>query len=108
MPSKTSNVQAPVRKEEPNEFSQACGNLSVRYSPKNHSKLGPGYRLPLVGPGPSQRTRRKDRALLIVRDEFPGWLFLGGLLSSRAHLRFTNRPQYALGDFCWQRIASKW
>ncbi len=36
----------------------------------------------------------KDRALLIVRDEFPGWLFLGGLLSSRARFRFTNRTQY--------------
>ncbi len=34
-------------------------------------------------PGLSQRTRReKLRALLIVRDEFPSWLFLGGLLSS--------------------------
>ena len=33
-------------------------------------KLGPGYRLPLVGPGPSCRTRREDRALPIVLDEF--------------------------------------
>jgi hypothetical protein len=24
-------------------------------------------------------------------DEFPAWLFLGGLLSSRARLRFTSR-----------------
>jgi hypothetical protein len=64
--------------------------------------LGPGYRLPLVGPGPSQRTRRKGRAQLIVRDEFPSWLFLGGLLSSRARLRFTSRAQYVLGLSRWQ------
>ena len=38
-------------------------------------------RLRLVGPGPSQRARRKERALFIVRDEFPGWLFLGGSLA---------------------------
>ena len=32
------------------------------------SKPGAGYRLPLVGPGPSLRTRREElRALLIVR-----------------------------------------
>jgi hypothetical protein len=49
-------------------------------------------------PGPGKRTRREElRALLIVRDEFPGWLFLGGLPSSRARLRFSNRLQYALG-----------
>jgi hypothetical protein len=52
--------------------------------------------------------REKQRILLIVRDEFPGWLFLGELLSSRAHLRFTNRLQYALGHYCWQRFASEW
>jgi hypothetical protein len=62
----------------------------------------------LVGPGPSQKARRKDRALLIVRDEFPGWLFLGGLLSSRARFRFTNRPQYALGNERWQLHVSEW
>jgi len=73
------------------------------------SQPGAGFRLPLVGPGPSPRTRWEDlRALLIVRDEFPGWLFLGGLLSSRARLRFTNRLQYGLGDACWQRIVSEW
>ena len=46
-------------------FRSGCGD-------PNRQKLGPGFlcRLPLVGPGPSQRTRRKDRALLIVHDEF--------------------------------------
>ena len=69
---------------------------------------GPGAASRWSAPEPSQRTRRKGRAPLIVRDEFPGWLFLGGLLSSRARLRFTNRLQYGLGDQCWQRIASEW
>jgi hypothetical protein len=44
--------------------------VSVATGLPNHQKLGPEYRLPLVGPGPSQRTRGKERALLIVRDEF--------------------------------------
>src|ERR1035441_11088464 len=34
----------------PNEFSKASGNLSVRYGFQNHHHLGPGCRLPLVGP----------------------------------------------------------
>jgi hypothetical protein len=41
-------------------------------------------------PGPAIRTRRKERALLIVRDEFPVGYSSIGLLSSRARLRFTN------------------
>ena len=44
--------------------------------------------------------------MLIVRDEFPGWLLLGGLLSSRARLRFTNRPQYALGNQRWHCLSA--
>jgi hypothetical protein len=62
----------------------------------------------VVGPGPNQRAQPKDRALLIVRDEFPGWLFLGGLLSSRARFRFTNRTQYSLRIERWQRLVSEW
>jgi hypothetical protein len=83
---------------QPYEFSEACGNLSVRWGP-DLRKPGRGTASRWSAPEPSQRARPKRRTLLIVRDEFPGWLFLGGLLSSRARLRFTNRPQYALGDF---------
>ena len=57
---------------------------------------------PAGRPRPQSKDATEElRALLIVRDEFPGWLFLGGLLSSRARLRFTNRLQYRLGDTCW-------
>jgi len=89
-----------------NEFFQACGNLSVRCGTQN---LGWGAASRGSAPVPSPRTRREElRVLLIVRDEFPGWLFLGGLLSSRARLRFTNRLQYALGNYRWPRLASEW
>jgi len=38
---------------------------------QNHTNLGAGCRLPLVGPrAPVQRMRRKKRILPIVRDEF--------------------------------------
>ena len=36
----------------------------------------------------SDRTFRRPHCS--SSDEFPSWLFLGGLLSSRARLRFTN------------------
>jgi hypothetical protein len=99
-----------MHKEKPRyEFSKACGNLSVRCGSQNHYNLGRGSASRWSAPGPSQRTRREElRALLIVRDEFPGGLFLGRLLSSRARLRFANRTQYGLGDHCWQRIVSEW
>jgi hypothetical protein len=99
-----------MHQEKPHhEFLEACGNLSVRCGPQNHHNLGRGSASRWSAPGPSPRTRREElRALLIVRDEFPGWLFLGGLLSSRARLRFTNRLQSALGDDGWQRIVSEW
>ena len=32
------------------------------------------------------------------------WLFLGGLVSTRARLGFTNREQHALTPFCWSSI----
>jgi len=74
-----------MHKEKPRyEFSKACGNLSVRCGSQNQYNLGRGSASRWSAPGPSQRTRREElRALLIVRDEFPGWLFLSGLLSSR-------------------------
>ena len=39
---------------------------------------GPGAASRWSAPGPSQRTRRKERALLIVRDEFPVGYSLAG------------------------------
>jgi hypothetical protein len=91
--------------ERPNEFLEACGNLSVRWGPSNP---GRGAASRWSAPEPSKRTRREEqRVLLIVRDEFPGWLFLGGVLSSRARLRFTNRLQYALEVHCWQCFAQR-
>ena len=39
---------------------------------------GPGAASRWSAPGPSQRTRRKGRALLIVRDEFPVGYSLAG------------------------------
>ena len=83
--------------EKLNEFSKAYGNLSVRWGP--NPRRGAASRWSAPGPGPGTR-REEERVLLIVRDEFPGWLFLGGLLSSRARFRFTNRLQYALGLPC--------
>ena len=90
------------------------GNLSVRCVVTS-CKLGPGCRFPgrrqklaapcprsrapLVfatqpsGPSPSYRTRRKERALPIVHDEFRR-LFLEGLLASIALLRFTGHDQH--------------
>ena len=90
------------------------GNLSVRCVVTS-CKLGPGCRFPgrrqklaapcprsrapLVfatqpsGPSPSYRTRRKERALPIVHDEFRR-LFLAGLLASIALLRFTGHDQH--------------
>jgi hypothetical protein len=89
MPSSSSRTE-----ESANEFFKACGNLSVRCGQQNR---GRGAASRWSAPGPSQETRRKERAPPIVHDEFPGWLFLGGLLFSIARLRFTNRLQYALG-----------
>ena len=81
----------------------------LRHAGIYRSDVGRGSASRWSAPGPSPRARREElRALLIVRDEFPGWLFLGELLSSRARLRFTNRLQYGLGDHCWQRIVSEW
>ena|SRR5437588_4797188 len=45
------------------------------------------------GPSPSYRTRRKERALPIVHDEFRR-LFLEGSLASVALLRFTGHDQH--------------
>jgi hypothetical protein len=45
---------------------------------KNMKDWGPGAASRWSAPGPSQRTRRKERALLIVRDEFPVGYSLAG------------------------------
>ena len=55
-----------------------------------------GVPLPL-GPEPSPRTRRKQRALPIVRDEFRVDYSLIGLLASSARLRFIDRSSLS-GD----------
>jgi hypothetical protein len=71
----SSNVAlSQTHKEKPYyEFSEACGNLSVRCGPQNLHNLGWGSASRWSAPGPSQRTRREElRALLIVHDEFPG------------------------------------
>ncbi len=60
-------------------------------------KAGPGYCLPLVGPGHWHRGATEITPLLIVRDESHR-LFLGGLLSSRAHLRFTGYVHFAMKE----------
>ena len=75
---------------------------------KTFESLGRGAASRWSAPGAAEGRSPKDRALLIVRDEFPGWLFLGGLLSSRARFRFTNRPQYSLRIDRWQRLVSEW
>jgi len=46
------------------------------------------------------RERRARAPGLIVCDEFSGWLFLGGLLSSRVHFRFTNRRSFCAKVVC--------
>ena len=93
---------------------QGIRNLSVRCVIPT-CKLGPGCRFPdrgrklaaicprirspfefaarPFGPSPSYRTRRKERALPIVHDEFRR-LFLEGLLASIAPLRFTGHDQH--------------
>jgi hypothetical protein len=93
---------------------QGIRNLSVRCVITS-CKLGPGCRFPgrgrklaaicprirspfvfatrPFGPSPSYRTRRKERALPIVHDEFRR-LFLEGLLASIALLRFTGHDQH--------------
>jgi hypothetical protein len=53
-------------------------------------KAEPECRLPLVGPGVRHKGATEIAPPLIVRDESHR-LFLGGLLSSRARLRFTSR-----------------
>ena len=45
---------------------------------KTNANWGPGAASRWSAPEPSQRTRRKERALLIVRDEFPVGYSLAG------------------------------
>jgi len=60
------------------------------------------YRLPSVGPGDWDKGATEIAPLLIVRDESPR-LFLGGLLSSRARLRFTGCVHFAMKEYCRSR-----
>lgn len=65
-------------------------------------KAEPPCRLPLVGPGGCSRGATEIAPPLIVRDESHR-LFLGGLLSSRARLRFTGCVHFAMKDNCRSR-----
>ena len=85
-------------------FSQAPRNLSVRCGFKTKTKTktktiynpGRGAASRWSAPGPGKRTRRKERAPLIVRDEFRTGYSLIGLLASRARLRFTGTARIKL------------
>jgi hypothetical protein len=61
-------------------------------------KAQPGYRLPLVGTGNPHKGATEIAPLLIVRDESHR-LSLGGLLSSRACLRFAGCAQFAMKEY---------
>jgi hypothetical protein len=58
-----------------NAFFEAWRNLSVRCRVVFPPKPGPEHRLPPMAPDPSSRTRREERALLIVQMS-SGRLFL--------------------------------
>jgi hypothetical protein len=61
-------------------------------------KAQPGCRLPLVGTGNRHKGATEIAPLLIVRDESHR-LSLGGLLSSRARLRFAGCVQFAMKEY---------
>ena len=63
----------------------------------------PGCRLPLVGTGIWHKGATEIAPLLIVRDESHR-LSLGGLLSSRARLRFAGCVQFAMKEYGRSRI----
>jgi len=66
------------------------GNLHLRFDEGRVGRAQASPSLLLYHPGPSKRTRRKERALLIVRDEFRPAISSIGLLASIARLRFTD------------------
>jgi hypothetical protein len=61
-------------------------------------KAEPACRLPLVGTGNRHKGATEIAPLLIVRDESHR-LSLGGLLSSRARLRFAGCVQFAMKEY---------
>ena len=61
-------------------------------------KAQPGCRLPLVGTGNRHKGATEIAPLLIVRDESHR-LSLGGVLSSRARLRFAGCVQFAMKEY---------
>jgi hypothetical protein len=65
-------------------------------------KAEPECRLPLVGPGDGHRGATEIAPLLIVRDESHR-LFLGGLRSRRARLRFAGCVHFAMKEYCRSR-----
>ena len=74
-------------------------------SDESNSGRGRNAAVRRSAPGPGQKARRA-RASLIVHDRFPVGYSSAGC--SPARLRFTNRAQYALGQFRWQSNASQW
>ena len=75
-------------------YARSIGPMGGLASPK----AGPGHRLPLVGPGDWDKGATEIAPLLIVRDESHR-LFLGGLVSTRARLRFTGCLQFAMKEY---------
>src|SRR5712692_4701802 len=73
---------------------RSIGPMWVLSSPKAE----PECRLPLVGPENWHKGATEIAPLLIVRDESHR-LFLGGLLSSRARLRFAGWVHFAMKEY---------
>jgi len=84
---------------------RSIGPMWVLASPKAE----PECRLPLVGTEVWQKGAIEIAPLLIVRDESHR-LFLGGLRSRRARLRFTGCVHFAMKEICrstdFQRTAN--
>src|ERR1044071_879341 len=77
-------------------FLRHARSIGPMGSKSKPSKPEGGCRLPLVGPRASVKDATEGTRLdLIVRDE-SHWVSLGGLLSSRARLRFPGCRQFAM------------
>jgi len=81
------------------EFSEACAIYRSDRASQNHPTVEALWRRRSC----CGKARLLPRAFsLIVRDESHR-LFLGGLLSSRARLRFTGCLDFAMKEVCWSR-----
>jgi hypothetical protein len=68
------------------------------------TKPSPERLLPSAAPDRTPRTRREDRILAIVRDEFTGYSLIG-LVATRARLCFTGNSRINSGLFSGQRLS---